>query len=460
MAAKLRVRKPELPPDHLDLLRLPLINRFFRHRAYPLAFQILFASLFAMIVYFAFFGVGRGSKNPATLLTWGLWWPLLPVSLVLLGRAWCAVCPLAAGVSALQSIANPQRAPPPSLIKAGPWLMGFTFLSLTWSDRVWGFTVSPVATGVIVIVLLTGALCTGLIFQRRTWCRSLCPIGALTGLYATSAVVELRGRPHSCQRCKSPDCYTGNQQAQGCPLFEFPKTMDSNRNCNLCGNCLKSCPHRSPRLALRAPARELWQLRKPLLGEAWLAILLVAIVLFQTVDMTTAWGEYMKMAMTSTGLTNYNLMLTVTFMALMALIPGLYLLTASISSRFHGTGIKVNSATFGYAYIPLALSGHLGHNMSHLWQEAPVALQTALGQMGLPLSPPAVVTEPAVTSAHPLAIIFLLLGIAGSFYVVWKIAASKSTGRSTMVPHLIFLSMMAATYLFIFLLPMNPRHGH
>ena len=92
---------------------------------------------------------------------------------------------------------------------------------------------------------------SGAFFERRTWCRYLCFLGGLSGNYSRTGMLELRATPAKCAKCKVEACYKGNEKAPGCPMFEFPRTMDTNASCNLCGYCVKSCPNDSPRLTLR-----------------------------------------------------------------------------------------------------------------------------------------------------------------------------------------------------------------
>jgi hypothetical protein len=72
-------------------------------------------------------------------------------------------------------------------------------------------------------------------------------------------------------------------------MFEFPRTMDSNVNCNLCASGVKRCPNGSLMLRLRKPTAELWFLRKPKLEEAFLAVVIMGIVFVQNVRLLEIW---------------------------------------------------------------------------------------------------------------------------------------------------------------------------
>ncbi len=457
--------KDPRPGEGLDLLRVPLVGSFLKSRYNPSIFQVLVLSIFAFIIYWALFGIDRGGKNPATLLIWTLWWPLLPVSLILMGRYWCAVCPIRTTVGMADKIVG-QRGTMPGrwLRRYGVWIMIGTFLLLTWSDRIWHTTGSPQATGLIFLGILGAALITRFFYKRHTFCRFMCPIGALTGLYSTTAVVEVRADPERCLQCRTLDCYRGNERVEGCPLFEFPRTMESNRNCNLCGNCIKSCPHDAIEVRLRPPAREIPLLKRPATGEAFLALAMVAVVYIQTVDMTPAWRDYMKWIVENTLLQDYNIIFTLTFIGIVALVLVAFLMASQVSSDLSNRKLSTTFAIFGFAYLPLALAGHVGHNVNHLFGEGPLAVRTIVQQIGRSAGLQATSAPEAfqLAGAEPLAFSILGLGIIGSLYLVWRVSKGRNGARAVaaMSPHLLLLVALSLAFVQLFLMPMNPLHTH
>ncbi len=438
-------------------------------RWYPGLFQVLAVAFLGLLLAFAFLGPDRGGRNLATVITWTLWWPLLPISLVLLGRVWCAICPLAAIASWVQRLFPPGRERVPWLVsRHGIWVMAAAFAALTWIDRVWGITRSPRTTGIVLLLLLAGAVSVSLAYRRRVWCRYLCPLGALSGLYAMAAPLALRPRLEECRGCVTKDCYRGNARSAGCPLLEFPGNLDSNRNCNLCAQCLKACPaggvgahgdHGAMELQLRAPGAELGQVRRPLLGEAALALLMVALVYIQTIDMTAAWPQYMKLLLESTPL-DYALAFTGTLVIALLAAIGLYWLIAGLARR-PGQSLNQNFAAYGYAYLPVALAGHLGHNASHLLYEGPQAVQTTLDELRIPLALiPPMDESAAMSGINWPALAILALGVAGAGLTLWQVARRQSQPLRQAWPHLALLGLWSLLYLVVFLLPMNPRHSH
>ncbi len=451
----------ETVPQRDGLMRWGPLRSLLLSRIYPNLFQVVGVAFLGLLLYFAFFGTMRAAQNFSTSVTWIIWWALLPWSFLLLGRAWCAVCPVGTLGEWARRIGGWQRRLPGAFLKRyGVWLMAVTFLFLTWADRVWNVTGSPRATGMLLMIILAGSLITGLVFQRRVWCRYLCPIGAFSGLYSMTAALEVRARPEPCRDCTTKDCYSGNEKVEGCPFYQFPAAMDSNRNCSLCANCLKSCPSGATDLYLRAPGRELWSLRRPLAGEGFLAVVLVAVVYLQTINMTTAFPAYMKWLLESTWLASYEIAITLTFAVFLAVTLGLYVLVSRVAGRTGGEGFGFGFSRFAYAYIPLALAGHLAHNLFHLIMEGPMALQAALDQLGWKTLE---ATEiPMDTNLMTVtSVIMVLIGLGGGMYILYRTGeAHASRGWRAAVPHAIFLLAMGALYLQMFILPMNPRHSH
>lgn len=448
-----------------DLLSLGPVRWATTSPLYPGALQALGVVIFGLVVYFGLFGTLRPAYNFATAVTWNLWWPLLPLSLLLLGRVWCAVCPLVPAISLVQRVFHPRRLPGRLLRSNGVWYMGLAFILVTWANRVEHITSSPRATAFLLLALLVGAVVAGVAYQRRAFCRYLCPIGALSGLYSMTASVELRSKgAGACDGC-GKECFRGGDTgkgSEGCPLYQYVRTMDSNRNCNLCGQCIKVCPHGSVELRLRAPGRELWQLRAPLVGEALLVLLLVGMVFMQTIDMTTAWGSYMRWLMETTPIRDYNLGFTVTFAGALAVASGAYTAVSRVSSGSRSW--LRNFAAYGYAYIPLALMVHLGHNSMHLVSEGPSALRTAVRAVTGPWLGGGVGASADGVPLLNLVWMTPLIALGGlwSLYAAWRIGrrlrAQGQGGRA--LPHIVFLVLLTGLFIAVFLLPMNLRHVH
>ncbi|MBI5052016.1 MAG: 4Fe-4S binding protein [Chloroflexi bacterium] len=442
-----------------NLLKNKFIGGFVRSRWYPGIFQWPTALIFAVIVYELLLGPVVAHNNLGTALTWVLWWPVIPILFVFLGRFWCTICPFGTLSDVVQKFVGHQRAVPMFLKKYGIWIIDALFILITWSDHVWGIVESPWGSGMLLLLLTTGVVVAGAFFERRTWCRYLCFLGGLSGNYARTGMLALRATPSICAQCKVSACYKGSAQAPGCSMFEFPRTMATSALCNVCGDCIKSCPNDSIRLTLRPPTQELWFIRKPKLEEAFLAIVIMGIVFIQNITMLEVWQSILRGLENLSGTQNYAVNFTITFLIAM-LIPIILLgATALLATKLNGDSLTQNFAKFGYAIIPLDVAGHVAHNLFHLLAEGKAVLFTAMAFVGqvVPEASPAIVDNATI---QILQFVLIALGVGGSLYAAYRIAHSNYSGGktwATLIPYTILIIVLGGVNIWLFILPMAMR---
>ena len=361
-------------------------------------------------------GPAAAQRNAGTALMWVLWWPILPITFVLVGRLWCAVCPFGAISDVVQKLVGVNRPVPRFLKLYGLWIIDAQFLAITWSDHVWGIVESPWGSGVLLLLLTTGVIISGALFQRRTFCRYLCFLGGLCSNYSRGSVVELRADQDICRTCKAKAaCFNGTATQPGCPLFNFPRTMDSSANCTLCANCIKACPNDAIQVRARKPLSELWFLDKPKIEESFLAMAIMGIVLIQNLTMLSIWQDILGWIEKTTGITSYPLIFTVAFVVAVSVPVGLMALASKVASRGNLENTVTNFARFGYALIPLDIAAHLAHNLFHLLAEGGVVFSTVASLFGFDSAqmPTALASSSTILI---LQLIILALGVAGSAY--------------------------------------------
>jgi polyferredoxin len=448
-------------PRGRNLLEIPAVRRVMRSRWYPGILQVPVAAVFGLVAFELLTGPSSAHDNAGTALMWVLWWPLIPIVFLLLGRFWCAVCPFATLSDFVQKLVGVNRPVPAFLKKYGIWIIDASFLAITWADHVWGIVGSPWGSGVLLLMLTTAVIISGAFFQRRTFCRYLCFLGGLAGNYARTGMVALRADADICRTCTSrAACYNGTDQVAGCPLFTFPRTMDSNANCNLCANCIKACPHDAITLTVRKPTRELWFLRAPKIEESFLAMAIMGIVLIQNLTMLEVWDDVLAGFEGATGISNDAVVFTLAFAVAVSLPVALLALTSRISAAHNVESTRANFARFGYALIPLDIAGHIAHNLFHLLAEGKSVVLTlvALGG-GDPGGGSTALVGP--TGIQVLQFVVLGLGLAGSLYTARRIAhrryQSAERRRATLLPYTALIVGLGLLNVLLFLFPMAHR---
>jgi transcriptional regulator with AAA-type ATPase domain/polyferredoxin len=244
----------------IDLLRWPWVEQTLR-QGYPLTgAKVLTGIAFGGIIAACLAAPDSRLGQVTNVMVWGLWWPALVVLSILLGRIWCAVCPLSSGAEAAQRTGGRDLAPTDRLKEAGPLLALVGFAGIIWIEHVAGMSTNPRATAVLLLSLAAIAAAVGWLYQRHTWCRYLCPLGAMCAIFSTASALRIRARREVCQAsCAGNECYRGSELAKGCPMFNHAMFLNSGQHCKLCLECLRACPVYSPRLVLQFPLRDIWQ---------------------------------------------------------------------------------------------------------------------------------------------------------------------------------------------------------
>jgi len=442
-----------------NLLNNKWINRFMKSRWFPGIIQWPTLLIFMVIMFELALGPSSAHDNFGTAMTWVLWWPLIPIIFLLLGRFWCAICPFATINDLVQKFVGNRRPVPRFLRKYGIWIIDALFIFITWSDHVWGVVENPWGSGILMLTLTTGVVASGSFFERRTFCRYVCFLGGLSGNYARTGILALRGTPEICATCTLPSCYKGTEKAPGCALFEFPKTMTSNANCVVCADCIKNCPNDSIQLTLRPPTKELWFVRKPKIEEAFLAAVIMGIVFVQNVTMLEVWSSILAWLERVTGTTSYAITFSITFLISIIIPVGLLGIASYAAARLNKASIIENFTRFGYAIIALDVAGHIAHNLFHVLAEGKSVFFTTLGLFGQEVRD----ASPAIVGMETIQWLqygLLVLGFIGSIYIAYRIAKTNYAGGkmwATFVPYAALVIVLTAANVYLFMLPMAMR---
>ncbi len=344
---------------------------------FPLSMQGVSIFALALVIYAGLCGSQR--TNIAPVITWTIWWALLVFFVLGFGKLFCAVCPwegVAALVTSLsfrsrKKVLGYERPWPKRFRNIYPAL--FLFILLTWFELGYGVTRSPKMTAIMAGVYLAVAVVFALVFERRAFCRYVCLVGRVQGIYALFSPVELRPESSDiCRSCQTKDCYKGNETATGCPTGLFPGALNENSYCTLCTECVRACPHDNLAINARPPAADLMTKIRFRWDEAVMCIVLLALTVFHGLTMTPSWNR-----MTDLLRVNLDLGLKPVFSMLMVLMIAAPVVIFVVAAYVAQRSTRVKTVTtgklfkaFAYSVIPVALFYHLAHNSMHFFMEA------------------------------------------------------------------------------------------
>ncbi len=371
--------RPPSSPRRIELTSWRPFRWLVTRRPFQFGLQLPLVLALLLILAAGFFGTPVAERNFATVTTWTIWWTLLIVDIVLLGRMWCLVCPWEALASWLRRLAfwRRRREEPLALELSWPrWLRNvypatLLFAGLTWLELGFGVTRSPRATAILGLAMVLLAALPALVFERRSFCRYGCLIGRICGLYAMMAPVEVRARDRDvCRACRTKDCLRGNAAGYPCPTGQCLAAMSTNTYCTVCTECLKSCTRGNVAINLRPWASDLETVARPRRDEATLALVLLSLTSFHGLTMTPAWSAALAWFR---GLTGLGYLASFSLgMALVLLLPGaLYLLSsAAVARALPRSSFWPVASRYAYPLIAVALTYHLAHNAGHFLLEA------------------------------------------------------------------------------------------
>ncbi|NNN09697.1 MAG: 4Fe-4S binding protein [Acidimicrobiaceae bacterium] len=288
---------PTDPSPALDVARHPRVARVLRNR--KLQFMLILPNqiIFWLVIGIGLLGTVIPGLNFATAITWYLWFCLVFVMMVVVGRAWCAMCPFGGFGEWVQrhSFWNRTRSSiglglkmPESVAQYGFLSSVGAFLLLTWIEEYFNIAGpgNPASTSFMVLGIVGSALLFFLVFERRTFCRYVCPLTALIGSVGSmGSVAGFRTRDRDvCLSCQTKDCMRGDADGYGCPWYTWPGSSDSNATCGLCTECYKACPSDNIGLFVQKPLTSVVSPTRRRADVAWSVALLFGLVIYQQVN--------------------------------------------------------------------------------------------------------------------------------------------------------------------------------
>ncbi|MBI4632236.1 MAG: 4Fe-4S binding protein [Chloroflexi bacterium] len=401
----------------------PILQPFVKNRLPQFIMQAIALGGFLFAIIAGLIGTPVGNRNFSIVFVWIGWWALLMlIAVPLFGRAWCSVCPIPLAGEWLQHGA---------MLKPNGKGLG---LNLRWHNKfrnIWlqniSFTLvalfsavvltQPNITSIALIAFLFVAFAASLIFERRAFCRYLCPVGGFIGLYSQVAPVEVRVKDSTvCAAHTEKSCYTGNAEGYGCPWQVYPGALTKNTYCGTCMECLRTCPHDNVAIQIRPLGDDLLNRHGRKLDEAFKAFIMLGSAIVYSAVMLGSWGQ-LKAAAYAVGTSAWALYAITFLVFIFGALPASFFIATSFNRK--------SFVNFAYALVPLGLLAWIAFSLSFVFANASYLLPAISDPFGWGWNLFGTVNfkwTPFLTQVTPtLQVVALIIGLAWSSQTAMQI---------------------------------------
>ncbi len=438
-----------------DLLRVPVIGRFllWRHSRTVLQIPLLLVSI--VMILQGLLGPSLAPKNLATVLTWVHFRGALVLVILCAGNFFCLACPFMAVRNAARRFFRPRLNWPQWL--RHKWIAVGLFVLILFTYELFDLWSSPWWTAWLIVAYFLAVLVVDGVFKHASFCKFVCPIGQFNFVASTLSPLEVQVRDGEvCVECKTKDCIRGTRAPsaalvvfqRGCELALFQPRKVGNMDCTFCLDCVHACPHDNIGILSRVPAAELtvdplrsgigyFSRRKDLAAFGLVfsfGALLNAFGMVSPVYALEEWlGKHLQ-------LSHEFPVLGLIFAFFLVAEPALLLGGAAWVTRALGgspRAILPTAVRYSYALVPLGFGMWLAHYSFHFFTGLltfiPVT-QSTLADWGVRIlgAPRWTYTGLPVRFVQPLEFGFLVLGLAGSLLVAYRLAEEDSADRPMM----------------------------
>jgi len=351
-----------------------MINKLFKKRFFLIGIQFFTLFVFVLIIYGAI-GITTDDKsfakilrntNLSNLLIWSYWWPMIIVTAILFGRFWCTICPMELVTSFFSMFGFKRK---PGLILKSGWIISlFYAMILILGIHTLAIHRIPQYMAIYMLILFSIAVISGVIWEKRTFCTYVCPVGHLLGLYSMLSTKQLRVKnTEVCKTCKTKDCISKtnhyNVTARSCTSNLYPAELTDNRSCIVCGQCHKSCTKDNISIQKRKIALDLFTDIKLSWAEISFFMMLSSFVIY---EILSEWTFTKNILMIVPKWTNGILGLqgnfsgTIKAVILFVIFPFIfYTFFAVLKKIFAGEKLKSAFTQLVIVILPITASMHL-----------------------------------------------------------------------------------------------------
>lgn len=440
--------------------------------------------LFLFVIFAGLFGSQDPSRNIAPVLTWNIWWMGLIFFAFIAGQVWCTVCPwmalpdwfkrLSARLPGRRKALGLEYRWPKKLRNLYPAIIAFFILS--WLELAAEAPFRPALTAMMGLAMVGLAGATLFIFERKSFCRYLCPVGRVTGAYGTTGMLEIRRKDSQiCKSCQTKDCFHGNERGLPCPTHEFMGAMNENSYCTMCTECLKTCPHDNIGLNIRAPLADLMGPHRKRLDEAWLILSIFIVTIFHGLAMIPLWTRQIVPAMRSFAEEllgkdpGYLAVFSAGMLIFCALSALIYMAICQLAIKASGNQLyrlKDFFIAFAYPLLPVALAYHLAHNALHIFYEGSKLIRLISDPLGRGWDLFGTARQP-LSMVVPIEYLWasqVIMVVLGNMAAVWlvnraayRIFGNRRQAARAIIPLVIFVALLSVAAMWLLAQPMEMR---
>jgi len=321
------------------------------------------------------------NTNLGNLVVWSYWWPAIVFLAIFFGRIWCMVCPVEVVTTFFARIGLKRKRP--AWLLSG-WVITAFYMFILLAG-IQGFAIhrNPYYMSMYLLMIAGVSVIIGSIYEKNTFCRYVCPVGYLLGLYSRFSFFGWRVKDvRTCKTCRDKSCihrsFRYNLNMKSCGVDLYPAVISDNSDCILCAGCMKTCAnHQSqpdsarpnPMLTYIGFANDLFKL-KPLKVAEMVFVLVVSGFVISEIwsewSVTGGFLEYLPgMLVGPLPVPGKAGTVLVKGLSLFLFFPLIIWLLPFLISRLCGSGLRIKEyfLNYGIAFIPIIAAAHLGKSV-------------------------------------------------------------------------------------------------
>jgi len=249
----------------IRLLEVPFVRQILTSPwLFGKTLRYIVSPIFVLFLAVLFLGPQSREESAALTVFWAGWWPGIMLVFPFLGRIWCSVCPFMAWGDIAQELSvglgvNLRKWPKWAEKHGNAFAFWLFFLILMW-EELWELPQNANLSAWLLLLITSGAVVNSVVFEKRLWCRYMCPIGMMNSAFSTPSMTEVRTFQPNCIGCKNPTCFKGESPIldpddkyaiKGCTMGLKNNQLTDMADCVMCMSCVKNCDRESPEFNLR-----------------------------------------------------------------------------------------------------------------------------------------------------------------------------------------------------------------